>query len=118
MVESSKGLHHLHKRERIYQKKYEPYPHPNKWMNRLDKIMLIISIIGPVTIIPQLIKIWFFQDASGVSPTTWIGTAALNSSWMIYAIAHKYKPLIINTVILILLQSIVFIGAIIYGAGF
>jgi len=43
------AVHHLHKRKRIHEK-HEVYPHPDKWKNRLDKIIYFIAIIGSTTI--------------------------------------------------------------------
>ncbi len=106
--------HHMHKRKRIYKYK-EPYPHPNPWKRFLDKFIYFIGLLGPVLTIPQIAKIWSEQDASSLSLITWVAYLVGSICFLLYAIAHKEKPLIIIYSSLILVHVFVLIGIMLYG---
>jgi len=108
------ALFHLHKRKRFYLN-LEPFPHPKKWKKFLDKIIYAVGIAGPILVIPQAIKIWVDKDATGVSVISWAGFVLLGVIWLLYAIAHKEKPLIVTYIGFIIVQSFVVIGVLIYG---
>lgn len=107
------GLHHQHIRKRIY-KKYEKYPHPNKFKRFVDKTIYIIAIFGPLIALPQIIKIWYYKDAGGVSPLTWIGYFLGAFLWMTYGIMHKEKPIIIANIMWIIATISIITGSFIY----
>lgn len=108
------ALFHLHKRKRLHLN-LEPFPHPKKWKKFLDKIIYAVGIAGPILVLPQVFKIWTEKDASGVSIPSWAGFTVLAFIWLIYGIVHKEKPLIVIYVGLVIMDALVFIGAIIYG---
>ena len=110
----SKVLHHFHVRKRIY-KNLEVYPHPDKFKNFLDKIIYFVGISGPIMTIPQLLKIWIDKNATGLSLLSWswyLGTASI---WLIYAIIHKEKPLIITYCCWIFMEIAIIIGIVLYS---
>jgi len=47
----TEGLHHFHRRKRIYQK-HEPYPHPDKWKRFMDHAIYCVGVFGPIMTIP------------------------------------------------------------------
>lgn len=108
-----KGKHHHHIRKRIY-KKHEPYPHPNKVKRFVDKLIYPVAIMGPVMTIPQFINVWIGKDASGVSALSWFSYSVLSIVWLIYGLLHKEKPIIITSIIWIILDALIAIGALIY----
>ena len=112
-MDQSSGLHHFHKRKRIHVK-HEKYPHPDKFKRSYDKTMLLVSVIAPLGNLPQLVKIWINQHASGVSILSWVIFAIFSFMWFIYGILHKDKPIIIMNAFLVLLQVFIAIGAFIY----
>ncbi|MDP6647897.1 MAG: hypothetical protein QGH34_00690 [Candidatus Woesearchaeota archaeon] len=114
MPHSSLGLHHFHRRKRIHLK-HEPYPHPNKWINFMDKAVYVVGAIGPLMTLPQISKIWFEKNASGVSILSWSAFLFYAIFWLIYGIIHKEKPIIFAYILWVTLQSLVVIGIIIYG---
>jgi len=107
------GLHHLHKRKRIF-KKLERYPPPNKFVRFVDDFIYIVAIIIPLMTIPQVLKIWISRSAENVSLITWSAFLLSAVSWLFYSIIHKDKPLIINSVLWIILELFVIIGILIY----
>ncbi len=110
----SKAMHHLHIRKRVHQK-LEPYPHPDKWKNFLDKFIYFVGISGPIMTFPQLLKIWVEKDASGVSLISWSWYLMTAFVWLIYAIVYKEKPLIVTYVLWIIIEIFIVIGVAIYG---
>ena len=108
------GLHHFHRRKRIYLN-HEPYPHPDKWKSRMDKLIYFVGIIGPVMTIPQVAKIWLDKSAAGISIVAW-GTYTITSAiWAAYGVMHKDKPIIISSLMFVIVNLLVVIGAFIYG---
>tara|TARA_Y100000310_G_scaffold246052_1_gene251159 strand:+ start:1788 stop:2132 length:345 start_codon:yes stop_codon:yes gene_type:complete len=114
MSQNGLGLHHFHRRKRIHQK-HEPYPHPDKWINFMDKAVYVVGAIGPLMTLPQIIKIWFEKDASGVSLISWVGFLSYAIFWLIYGIMHKEKPIIFAYIFWITFQTLVVVGIIVYG---
>ena len=110
----STGLHHFHKRKRIY-KNYEPYPHPNKWKRLIDKLIYIAILAKLVMTLPQVMQIWSVQSASGVSVYTWMTYAIVTFFWILYGLLHREKPIIISSALLIVLEISVVIGTLLYG---
>ncbi len=114
MTNQTKGLHHYHLRKRIYQK-HEPYPHPNKFKRFYDKFIYVVVIFAPIANIPQLLKVWIEKDASGVSSLSWLFFSVISATWLIYGILHKDKHILIMNGALMIIQTVIAIGAILYG---
>ena len=108
------GLHHAHRRKRIHQK-HEKYPHPNKWKRRMDKAIYIVGILGPIMTLHQIYKIWFEQNAVGVSPVSWATYLIVACFWVAYGVLHKEKPIIFIFGFWIILDILIVIGTLIYG---
>ncbi len=111
----SLGLHHLHLRKRIHQKK-EKYPSPDKWKRRFDKLIYVVGIVGPMMSLPQLLKIWVDRSAAGVSAISWGAFAVISLFWLCYGALHREKPIMVSAGINCTFQAIIFIGAVLYGA--
>ena len=114
MVHQAHGVHHFHRRKRIHQK-HEPYPHPDKLKNFVDKMVYIFGGLGPLFTIPQITKIWLNQNAAGVSVIAWVSYLIGAIFWIIYGFLHKEKPLIFIYGIFAILDILVIVGAVIYG---
>lgn len=114
MVEASKGVHHFHLRKRIH-KNFEEYPHPDKFKNFIDKIIYFVGIFGPIMTIPQVLQIWYYKTAVGVSLISWIAYLFCAIIWAIYGFLHKEKPIIVSQCFYIVLEIFIVIGIILYG---
>ncbi len=114
MTSPTKGSHHYHIRKRIHQK-HEPYPHPDKLKRIFDKIIYGAVIIGPIMNLPQLFKIWFYKNATGVSFVSWISFSIISIIWLVYGILHKEKPIIMMNSALMIVQAFIAVGALIYS---
>ncbi len=60
---------HKHRRKRV-QKKLKPYPHSDKRIKNIDKVVDIISVVFPFTVIPQIYEIWVKKNTAGISLIT------------------------------------------------
>lgn len=121
------GLHHFHKRKRkgktkenikeatkVVKSPFET-PSKNKLKGFMDTIIYIVAVLGPLIAIPQVLKIWYVKDASGVSLITWLGYLAGGFFWLTYGFLHKEKPIIITNALWIFVQIFIIIGIIRYG---
>lgn len=97
---------HIHLRKRIHED-HQRYPHPDAKIRRLDHLVMVISLLYPLTAIPQILKIWANQDAGGLSLVTWILWLIFAIPMLAYGIVHKTKPLIIMYSLWILIHIIV-----------
>ena len=113
MPQEGLASHHLHQRQRVY-KKLESYPHPNPYKNFLDKIIYLVSFLGPLFTIPQVMAVWVEKDATGVSLFSWASYSVLAFVWLLYGIAHKEKPIIFANVLWIIMDLLIVIGVVIY----
>ena len=110
----TEGLHHFHKRKRVHEK-LEPYPHPEKWKNLLDKLIYVAGIAGPIMSIPQLLKVWVEQNVAGISVISWASFAVINVFWIVYGVVHKSKPIVLNYTAWFIINVLIATGAVLYG---
>ena len=108
-----RAITHIHRRKRVHQR-LEKYPHPDKWIKLLDKFLIVIAIVGPLMVLPQILKIFILKDASGVSALSWGLFALFDIPWIIYGFVHKEKPIAIAYLLYLATNLIVVLGALIY----
>jgi len=106
-------MHHLHKRKRIHQK-FEKYPHPNPLKRIIDKAIYGIALFGPIVSIPQILKIYLYQNAAGVSLFTWAGYLIGSIFWILYGTLHNEKPIVFSSILWVIIEILILIGIIIY----
>lgn len=105
---SNIGEHHLHVRKRLY-KSLQPFPHPDAFKRSLDRIMYVSSFFFPLALVPQVYKVYVFQDVSDLALETWALLVFFNVLWTLYGILHKAAPVVVSSVFSGLLQlSLVF----------
>jgi uncharacterized protein with PQ loop repeat len=80
-----------------------------------DKFMYLVGLFAPLMTVPQILKIWYYQDADGVSWLSWGGYMIGSLFWFIYGILHKEKPLIICNGVAALLQLFVVVGTVLFS---
>lgn len=108
-------MHHLglrYKYEHSTQKRHQA---SNAYLRFLDKLTLIVGIIGPFTVLPQIYTIFMTKSASGVSLTTWVLIFIVTFPWILYGLAHKEKNIIISFILWEVVNLAVVIGVLIYG---
>ena len=107
------AFHHLHLRKRVHQN-LEPYPHPDKLKNFVDRLIYVTALATPIVTIPQAYQIFSTQNASGVSTFSWSCFAIANIIWTIYGYLHKDRPIIISNTANFVVNMFVVFGAIKY----
>jgi uncharacterized protein with PQ loop repeat len=110
----SLGEHHQIHEHYKDQAKHD-FLHTKKYVRVLDRMVLFISILGPLFTIPQAWQIWATRDAQGLNLITWLAWFVFTIFWLTYGIAHKEKPLIVNNIIWIFIHLTVITGIILYG---
>ena len=105
------GLHHYHKRKRSG----ESYPHENKWFRLMDELIYIVAVSGPLMTLPQVLKIWIEQNASGVSVLSWGAYLVGAFFWIVYGFMHNEKPIIVANLLWLIFTSLIIAGVVIYG---
>lgn len=81
----------------------------------LDKITLVIGIIGPFVVVPQIYSIFSSHSAAGVSLFTWILMVVVNFPWVLYGLAHKDKSILISFSLWEVMNLLVVIGVLLYS---
>lgn len=110
------GLRHLHLRKR-QAAGYEPYPSRKAWIRFVDHLVLVVGVVGPVATIPQILKIYIAQDATGVSALSWGTWAFFDIPWILYGLVHRERPIMVTYTLWFTVNSIVFFGVLLYGDG-
>lgn len=83
----------------------------------MDKVVLAIGVIGPIMTIPQLIKIYFYRNAAGVSLISWATYLLCAVVWLQYGILHKDRAIILTYMLWIILDTLIVYGTIIYSVS-
>jgi uncharacterized protein with PQ loop repeat len=81
----------------------------------IDRAMTIVAIIHPISALPQVVEIFSTQNASGVSLITWLLFMLIGVIFLLYAVIHKIKPMIINQIIWFIMDLLVVTGVLMYG---
>jgi uncharacterized protein with PQ loop repeat len=108
------GLHHISKRKRVA-KKLEAYPSRKFWIRFLDKLLVIIAIVGPLTALPQVWNVFINKSVVGLALSSWSLWAFFNLFWLAYGFVHKEKPIIITYFLWFLVNASVAIGILLYS---
>jgi len=87
----------------------------NKFDKIIRKLIYLAVIAGPLMNLPQLFKIWYYQNAAGVSLISWLGFSTISIVWFLYGISRKDKPIIYMNFSLIIIQLMIALGTLIYG---
>lgn len=108
------ALHHISKRKRV-NRKLEEYPSKKFWVGFLDRFLLCIAVIGPLTAIPQVWKVYFYHEVIGLSLFSWSSWAFFNLFWMLYGFVHRDRPIIITYILWFLMNASVAMGILLFS---
>jgi uncharacterized protein with PQ loop repeat len=81
----------------------------------LDRLIFILAIVSPMSVIPQVVVIFQTHNASGVSLHTWLLITAICVPWIAYGVMHKQKPIIINNVLWFIGGTAILLGKFLYS---
>jgi uncharacterized protein with PQ loop repeat len=60
----------------------------------VNAMAYFVGVAGNIAVVPQIIKAWQ-SNAPGLAVTTWALFIAIGLIWLVYAIQHDQKPLIL-----------------------
>ncbi len=63
------------------------------WVTVLDRLTLLVGILGPLTDLPQIVKILSAHSAAGVSALAWGGAAFFDIPFLCYGIVHRDRAI-------------------------
>ena len=75
----------------------------------VDTMAYFVGVVGNVAVIPQIIKAWQ-SNAPGLAVMTWLLFVGIGLIWLVYAIQHKQRPLIVAQAVGILCNVAVVLG--------
>ncbi len=81
----------------------------------IDRVMLAVSVINPLTALPQIIQIYTTKDVSGISVASWVLFAITSAIFLIYGILHKIKPIIITNLLWLVMDVAIIVGVMMYS---
>lgn len=81
---------------------------------KIEAIVYVISFLMPFMTLPQIFIIYFNKDVSCLSLTTYSLYLILQIPMLLYMILIKTKPLLINTVLWMIMYSLIIIWILIY----
>lgn len=87
----------------------------NKNNGILEKLVLAVAIIEPLSTIPQIVDIFSTQNATAISLITWLLFAVAAVIWLAYGIKIKNTPLIVSSLLWVITESIVVVGILLYS---
>lgn len=113
-MKHSSVLHHQSKRRRITTK-CEPYPHPDLWVRFIDYLVILFGLVIGIATVPQAWIIWSNKSAEDVSLVAWSVYAVNAAVLLLYSLVHREYPLVVGATLLIVLDSLVVVGVVLYG---
>ena len=108
------AIAHKNTRKRVF-KKLEPYPSPDKWKRRVDRMIYPMALFGIVFTLPQVFNIWIEKNTAGVSIYPWLAFLLVAGFMFFYGALHKEKPLMIVYFMWMIVHSMVILGLLIHG---
>ncbi len=110
---SNHSLYHLHRQNRIVKIRKPIFP--DKWIRILDKIVMCVAILGPICTLPQIYKVWAFQNTEGLSLISWGSYLVFNFPLLLYGIIHREKIMITMYVLWIIMNTSIVLGILLFG---
>jgi MtN3 and saliva related transmembrane protein len=96
------GLHHAEKRKKQGKD------------DNLDRVMIVVGLMSPLSLLPQVIKIWTSQNVADISLISWILLTAVSVMWAIYGFVRHSKAIFISNIFLIVLNFLVVVAGILF----
>jgi uncharacterized protein with PQ loop repeat len=72
-----------------------------------DRLMIVVGVLGPISLFPQVLKIWTDRNAENISLISWVMLSVISTLWTIYGIRHRSSALIVTNVLFTILNLLV-----------
>src|SRR5947207_4319373 len=80
-----------------------------KTRRTVDSIAYFIAVAGNIAVLPQILKAWQ-SNAPGLAVLTWLLFLGIGFIWLVYAIQHRQKPLIVAEIVGMTCNAAVVLG--------
>lgn len=77
-------------------------------------VAYLVAIIQPLVVIPQIVQIFSNHSAADVSFATWMLLIIFNTVNFVYGAVYNIKPLIINNLLWVIVDTLVVFGIVLY----
>lgn len=101
---------HVSAKKKSLKKKIDIHPYTN-----LDRIVLFVSVLYPLSAVPQIIAV-FSGRTEGVAVLSWMVFLACSTLFLVYGLRRHVPPMIAANSIWIIMDALVIIGIFTNGA--
>lgn len=85
------------------------YVKSKKTDRAVDSMAYFVGVAGNIAVLPQILKAWQ-SNAPGLAILTWLLFVGIGFIWLLYAIQHQQKPLIVAQIVGITCNLAVVLG--------
>lgn len=85
----------------------------SKRTSAFDRLVLVISILYPLSALPQLFGI-LQGEVDGVSMASWAGFFVCAGIFLVYGLRHKVWPMILSNMLWVVVDGLVVVGIAVY----
>lgn len=75
----------------------------------LDRVVMVVSILYPLSALPQLIEI-VHGNATGVSILSWLSFFACAALFLVYGLRHRVMPMIVSNSLWVVIDGLVVVS--------
>jgi MtN3 and saliva related transmembrane protein len=100
-------LYHYHRHQHARKKAKKP-------TTTIDRLMNVAAFASPLMGVPQVVQIFTTEDAAGLSLFSWLAFAMIAVVFLLYAMAHNIRPLVIAQSLWLVVYGGVVGGILIY----
>jgi len=80
-----------------------------------EQLVLFVSVLYPLTAVPQIIKVFSRHSAHDLSLVSWIFYAVLEAVLLVYAVRKRLVPIIVQGSLWLIVYLVLIVGIILYG---
>jgi len=92
----------------------EIFPSTKAWKRFFDYLMYCVGIVAPIALVPQILQVYTTKNSAGISITSWILLALINTLWAVYGAVHKDSQLVFANALIAIFDLIIVIGILLY----
>ena len=80
----------------------------------LDRVAYPVAIIGPLSSLDQILRIWNEKSAEGVSPVVWVVLLFTSTFWVFYGAVHHEKVIFFGHIIWFIFSATILLEIILF----
>jgi uncharacterized protein with PQ loop repeat len=80
----------------------------------LDRVVMVVSILYPLSALPQLIEI-IHGNSAGVSVVSWLSFLTCAGLFLVYGLRHRVMPMIVSNSLWVVIDGMVVASLIVVG---